>query len=163
MNRQRNERVIYGLFDDPRELEIAFNRLLAVDVPVDDISLLMNEDVHERDFKPLHRTHTREGVAVGSVVGSALGGVLGGLAVLGSAMTGIGVLVVGPMLALGASGGVLGGLIGHGIPEEEAKRLQDAIHAGKAMIAVHANTARSADIATAILKNSHGEPVELYA
>jgi hypothetical protein len=163
MNTRKTDRMVYGLFDRPEELELAFNRLLVVGLSLDDISLLMNEDVHERDFERFERTHTRDGIAAGSVIGGALGGILGGLAVLGSAMTGIGILVVGPALALAATGGLLGGLIGHGIPEDEAKRIQEALHAGKTMIAVHARSQNDAHTARAILRNTHAEAVEVSA
>lgn len=161
MKRHRKDQIIYELFSSPKDLEHAYDSLVRAGFALEDVSLLMNEDVHDRDFKMLERTKTKEGVAAGSLVGGALGGVLGGVVSLGSAITGIGLVIVGPALALAAAGGLIGGLMGHGVPEEEAKRLHDAIHEGKAMIAVHVNDPRRAQIALEIFKAFKGEPVEI--
>lgn len=156
-----NERIIYGLFDTREEVEVAFERLLGAGISIDDISMLMNEDVHDRDFKALDRTRTKEGAAVGSVLGGTLGGVLGGLVSLGTAISGFGLVIVGPLVALAAAGGLVGGLIGHGIQEEEAQRLHDAIQHGKALIAVRVHDALQGERSQEIVSRSHGEPIEL--
>ncbi|MCC7383180.1 MAG: hypothetical protein IT384_15180 [Deltaproteobacteria bacterium] len=160
MKRNPDERALYALFDSADEMERAFDDLIAAGISVDDISLLMTEETHDRGFKALEKHRTREGAAAGGAVGVTLGGILGGLTVLGATFTGgIGILVVGPVLALAAAGSVVGGLIGHGIPEEETKRLHDALHQGKAMLAVH--THKPGQIATVegILGRYHGEDV----
>jgi uncharacterized membrane protein len=161
MKRHPNEKIIYGLFEKPAELEHAYDSLVRSGIEVEDISLLMNEDVHDRDFKALDRTKTKEGAAAGSIVGGTIGGVLGGVVALGSAITGIGLVVVGPALALAAAGGLIGGLMGHGVPEDEAKHLHDELHAGKAMMAVHLRDPKKIVVAQEILKAYHGEPIEL--
>jgi uncharacterized membrane protein len=121
----------------------------------------MNEDVHDRDFKALERTRTKEGIAAGSLVGGALGGVLAGVVSLGSAITGIGLVIVGPALAFAAAGGLIGGLMGHGVEEGEAKRLHDELRAGKAMITVHIHDPQKVAVAEAILAANHAEQLEL--
>jgi hypothetical protein len=62
---------------------------------------------------------------------------LGGVAALGTAITGIGLIIVGPAVAFAAAGSLLGGLVGAGVPSEEAKRLQDEVNRGMALVAVH--------------------------
>jgi hypothetical protein len=160
MKRHPKEEIIYGLFDSPERVERAYQKLIYAGIPIEDISLLMTEDARDRDFKMLTKTKTKEGVAAGSILGGTLGGILGGVASLGSAITGVGLVIVGPMLALAATGGLLGGLIGHGVPREEAERLHQEIHAGKAMIAVHTHDAEHTVYAKAILNNLHAEPVD---
>lgn len=161
MKRDTRNKIIYELFNTPKDLESAYDALVARGVGIDDISLLMNEDVHDRDFSMLDRTKTKEGLAAGSIVGGTLGGVLGGVVALGSAITGIGLVVVGPALALAAAGGLIGGLIGHGVPKDEAQHLHNELRAGKTMLAVHVRDVDSEARIRKILESTRGETLEI--
>lgn len=163
MKRHPNEEIIYALFDDAATVEKTYRELLTAGIDVDDISLLMNEDTHDRDFKALDRTRTGRGATAGTILGGTLGGVVGGLAALGTALSGVGLIVAGPMLALAAAGGLIGGLIGHGMPAEEVERLKNALHEGRAMIAVHVHRPEDKRAARRVFKLEHGEEVELRA
>ena len=158
----QNEQIIYALFDSPHAVEVALKDLNQAGVTLDDISILMTEDTRDGDFAPLALTKTTEGAATGSVMGGFVGIVLGGLAALGSTMTGgIGLLVMGPALGFAAAGGLIGGLIGHGIPEAEAKHLHDQVEAGKVLVAVHVDQAHDADVIRGLLTEDEGEAVEM--
>jgi hypothetical protein len=82
------------------------------------------------------------------VWGGLFGGIVGGLVGVGSiALPGLGLLVAGPLIAAlagagagGAAGTFLGGLIGLGVSESEASATQDAIAAGKIVLAVHVDS-----------------------
>lgn len=161
MKQRANEKILHELFDSAKQLERAYDSLVRAGIAIEDISLLMNEDVHDRDFAALERTKTKEGIVAGSIVGGTLGGVLGGVVALGSAITGIGLVVVGPALALAAAGGLIGGLVAHGVPEQEAKRLHDAIHDGRAMMAVHVRDPKTLEVVSEIFKAHRGEPIEM--
>jgi outer membrane lipoprotein SlyB len=163
MKRHPKEEIIYGLFDTPKHLEEAYHLLLAAGIKDDDISLLMTEDTHDRDFKMLEKNKAKEGVAAGGILGGTLGGILGGVASLGSVITGIGLVIVGPMIALAAAGGLLGGLIGHGMPKDEAERLQKEIHDGKTMMAVHVHDPHEIKRAKAIFRAADGEELAANA
>src|SRR5947207_1806350 len=102
MKRHPDEEVIYGLFDSAKTVERAYKRLVDVGIAIEDISLLMSEDTHDRDFPMLEKKKTKEGVVAGGILGGTLGGILGGIASLGAAITGIGLIIVGPMIALAA-------------------------------------------------------------
>lgn len=160
MKRHPNEQIIYGLFDGPHDLKVAFERLVAAGIPVEDMSVMMNEETHDEDFKFIERTRTRDGVAAGGIIGGALGGMLGGLAALGTALTGVGLLVVGPAIAFAAAGGLIGGLVGHGVPDAEAKRLHEALHEGQVMLAVHTHKPEQIKIAEEVFARAHGEKLE---
>lgn len=158
MKRHADEQIIYALFDNPDELAATMEDLTANGISVDDVSLLMSEDTHDRDFKMLERTQAQNGATAGGMLGGALGGILGGLVAIGTTFTGgLGLLVLGPALAFAATGSLIGGLIGYGVPQDEAKRINDALHMGRTMVAVH--THNDAQIATAkrILQAHHGE------
>ena len=159
--RHPDDTIIYGLFDTVDDLDVAFTALTESDISPDDISLLMSEDTHGADFEPLFKDRTRDGAVAGGFLGTALGGMLGGLAGLGLAASGIGVMVVGPALAFGAAGGVIGGLMAHGVPEGEAALLHQQIHAGKVMLAVHTHRPEEIRIARRVFEACRGEEVSL--
>lgn len=155
--------IIHGLFDSCAEMEQALRTLVAEGVSIDDISVLMTEDTHDRDFKILDRTRARDGAVLGGLVGGTIGGILGGVTSLGTAITGVGLVIVGPILAIAATGGLIGGFIGHGIPAAEANRLQHEIHEGKAMLAVHPRNPDQAALARRVLASTHGEELSFSA
>lgn len=159
--RHPDDKIIYGLFDTVDDLDNAFTALTKADIPEDDISLLMSEDTHGTDFEPLFKDRTADGATAGGILGTALGGVLGGLACLGLGATGVGVMVVGPALAFGAAGGVIGGLMAHGVPEEEAALLHQQIHSGKVMMAVHTRRPNEVRIAQRVFEAHGGEEVTI--
>jgi hypothetical protein len=160
MHAHKRPQIVYGLFTSPKHFVQAYRSLLDAHVSMDDISLLMSEDTHERDFRILSENWGKEGAAAGGIVGGTLGGFLGGVASLGTAITGLGMVVIGPMLALAATGGLLGGLIGHGIPKDEAERLSREISSGKSMIAVHVRAPIDVEKACAIFAAEKGETLE---
>jgi hypothetical protein len=93
-------------------------------------------------------SHSRweEGTGVGLAAGAAAGTGLG-LAVAAGLIPGIGPAIAGgTMMALLASagagaavGGVLGGLVGLGIPEEEARYYEEEFQAGRTIVTVQAD------------------------
>src|SRR5919206_1050630 len=96
-----------------------------------DISVLLPDRSGTRDFAYEQHTKAPEGATAGGLVGASAGGLVGWLAGLGTlAIPGIGpFLAAGTLMAPlarvalgGTTGGLLGALIGMGIPEFEAKR-----------------------------------------
>lgn len=152
MNRP-SQNIRYALLDTPEEVERAYAELTDAGIVLEDISLLMSETTHAKGFEALARSPGARGLAAGTVIGGTLGGILGGLAVLGSALNGgIGLMVVGPLVAFAAAGGLLGGLIGFGVPADEARQLHRAVQEGKALIVVRARDREGRERAERILR-----------
>jgi hypothetical protein len=86
---------------------------------------------------------------------------LGGVAALGSAITGIGLVIVGPAIAFAAAGSLIGGLVGAGVPTDEAKRLQDEVNRGKALIAVHPVDEDEARKVEALIDKTKAERIDV--
>ena len=62
--------------------------------------------------------------------------------------------------ALGATaGGIVGGLIGLGIPEIEAKRYEEKLKKGNYLISVHVDTGDQEDRAKSIFKDNKAEDI----
>jgi hypothetical protein len=126
-----------------------------------DISALLPDKRGTKDFAHEHNTKAPEGATTGGVAGLGVGAALGWLAGIGAlAIPGAGPFIAaGPiMAALGgaavgtAAGGVIGALVGMGIPEFEAKRYDAKIREGNILISVHTEDGKQRDVAKDIFK-----------
>jgi uncharacterized membrane protein len=62
--------------------------------------------------------------------------------------------------ALGtATGGIIGALVGMGIPEFEAKRYDAKIREGNILISVHTEDSKQRDIAKEVFKRNHADDI----
>jgi len=133
-----------------------------------DISVLMPDGESTKDFSVHNQTKAPEGAATGVGTGAALGAGLGWLAGIGSlAIPGLGPLIAaGPIMATlggaavgGTVGGITGALIGMGIPEYEAKRYEERVKGGYALISVHTDDSTEATRAREIFKAENAEDI----
>jgi hypothetical protein len=126
-----------------------------------DISAKLPDKRGTKDFAHEHNTKAPEGATAGGVAGLGVGAALGWLAGIGAlAIPGVGPFIAaGPiMAALGgaavgsATGGIIGALVGMGIPEFEAKRYDAKIREGNILISVHTEDGKQRDVAKDIFK-----------
>lgn len=134
----------------------------------DDISALLPDKRGTKDFAHEHNTKAPEGATTGGVAGLGVGAALGWLAGIGAlAIPGVGPFIAaGPiMAALGgaavgtAAGGIIGGLVGLGIPEFEAKRYDAKIREGNILISVHTEDGKQKEVAKDIFKRNHADDI----
>jgi hypothetical protein len=101
-----------------------------------------------------------------------VGGVLGWLAAIGLlAVPGIGpLLAAGPILAalagagaVGIAGGIVGALVGFGMPEYEAKRYEGRVKHGGILLSVHCDDSHWVKRAEEVLKRTGAEDVSSSA
>jgi outer membrane lipoprotein SlyB len=155
---RREEQIVYAMFEDREHIEAAFTELTKIGIAVEDISLVMSEDTHERDFKVLDRTKALKGATAGGLMAGTVGGVLGGIIGVGSIVTGgIGLIVMGPALAFAAAGGLFGGLMGRTMPDDRAMVLKAEISEGKTLMAVHVKDLTRVEEVRALTVWSGGE------
>ncbi len=143
---------IVGMFETRGEAEDAIRRLKDAGFPADSIGVAMR-DTREAGF--VSETTgvgdlAEEGATAGAVSGAGVGALVG-LALVGSTflMPGIGTFLIGGPIAAAltgagigaASGGLVGGLVGAGIPEEEAKTYSDRLSQGHVLVSVQASDA----------------------
>jgi hypothetical protein len=133
-----------------------------------DISALLPDKRGTKDFAHEHNTKAPEGATTGGVAGLGVGAALGWLAGIGAlAIPGVGPFIAaGPiMAALGgaavgtATGGVIGALVGMGIPEFEAKRYDAKVRDGNILISVHTEDGKQRDVAKDIFKRSNADDI----
>ena len=135
------------------------NKDISVIFPDADGEHLMKSRI---DDKGGQETKAADGAIAGVGAGGIFGGSLGLLAGIGAlAIPGLGPFIAaGPIiatltgLAAGATvGGFTGGLIGLGIPEEQAKQYETHIRGGGALIAIHTENAAQQAKAESMLVN----------
>jgi len=154
--------VVVGVFHDRAQADQAVADLMKAGFTRDQIGVAMRHDqnlgtTETGTAEAGEGTHAGEGALTGVLTGLGLGA-LAGLGVLSGVIP-----VIGPAIAAGTLGvivsnaaagaglvGLVGALIGAGMPEEEAKFYQGEFESGRTIVTVHADG--RADEATAILR-----------
>lgn len=148
---------VTALFDTRGQALAAADRLAAIGVARDDISLVASN----ADGWYENENHVAEGAATGAGAGAALGGAGGLLAGLGlMAIPGIGPVVAAGWLAAtgagalagaaagGAAGGVVGALIGEGVPERDANVYAEGVRRGGTILSARVDDTRAVEAQT---------------
>ncbi|MFZ0589943.1 MAG: quinol:electron acceptor oxidoreductase subunit ActD [Bryobacteraceae bacterium] len=139
-------RAVFGIYATIAEAEEAVNTLRSSGFRREDVSALFPDNQGSKDFVHERATKAPEGAVTGASTGVVVGGALGWLAGIGTlAIPGAGPLIAaGPILALlsgigvgGVAGGIVGALVGSGIPEYEAKRYEGRVRSGQILLSVH--------------------------
>jgi len=158
---------IAGVFDSKTEANEAVAKLLDTGFNKEDISLIVSDNTHHVIFpSPTddESAHTVKGGVTGALFGGALGALIASLTLVGIIVVpGSGLLVAGPLFAAltgagaGAiAGGLSGALISAGFAVDEAKKYEEEIRHGKAVIVIN-TTDEMAEAAKVALHSSHAK------
>lgn len=137
---------VFGLYPSRHAVEEAVEHLRANGFRSTDVSVLIPETTGTKDMGHEKSSKAPEGLSTGAVAGVAAGGVLGWLTSIGVlAIPQLGPFVAaGPIVgalagagAVGTIGGILGALVGWGVPEYEAVRFEGRIRDGGILLSVH--------------------------
>lgn len=159
---------VFGIFKDRSQLESTIDELRLSGFRAADVSVLLPENIGNKDLALEKGSKGPEGAATGGASGAILGGTLGWLVGIGAlAIPGLGPFIAaGPIMAAlagagagAAVGGVTGGLLGMGIPEYEAKRYEGRIKQGGLLLSVHCDDNEWTERAKQVLKRSGGEDI----
>ena len=148
---KKETKLLTGMFTNRESTDQAYNSLQERGYTNEEINLVMSDDTRTKHFSIEANENevaskVIEGAEIGSAIGGTVGLIVGVIAILGTSLIipGIGVLFAGPIAiviaAAGAAaitGGVLGALMGIGIPEERAKLYETGIKNGNIVIGVH--------------------------
>jgi hypothetical protein len=160
-------KIVTALFHNRIAADNAVDSLITNGFSRDDVSVLMTETTRGREFGVVDHTKAPEGAVVGGVAGGIAGGVLAAIAATAAiAIPGVGVIVAGPIIAglagasvAGAAGGLVGALVGAGIPEHEAKFLSTAIHKGGILVGIR-TPSKNVRLAKELLGRYGGESLK---
>ncbi len=159
---------VFGLFDDPADLNRAIDLLRVAGFRASDLSALTADPATNQAMATEKHTKAPEGAALGAAAGGAIGGTLGLLVGLGLlVIPGLGpLLAAGPLVAALAGAGagdvgtLTGALAGMGIPEYEAKKYESFVQAGGSLLAVHADNREWADKAKHVLASANAKGID---
>jgi hypothetical protein len=150
----KKEKMVVGVFRNRLDAESAFDGLLAMGYTNSEIAMLMTDQTRATYYKDVEHegkhkagTMATEGMGVGGAIGTVTGAIAGIAAVVaaGTALTipGLNLIVVGPIAAalMGAgagavTGGLIGTLVGAGIPEQNAQAYEEALREGGIVLGV---------------------------
>ena len=151
--------LITGMFRTRADAERAVADLQDLGYTQNDISVMMNDQTHAREFAADTGTKAAEGAGVGAGIGGTLGAIIAAVTATGSvaavAATGglAAPLVAGPLAAAlagagagGLGGGLIGGLVGAGIPNDRATQYETDLNAGGILVGVHASGVNAAQV-----------------
>jgi hypothetical protein len=159
---------VFGIYHTREAAEEAVDALRRAHFRNTDISALFPDNTGTKDFAVEKGTKAPEGATTGAASGVVAGGVLGWLAGIGLlAIPGIGPFIAaGPIMAalagagaLGTVGGIVGALVGMGIPEYEAKRYEGRVKNGGILLSVHCDDHAWVKRGEEILKQTGAEDI----
>jgi hypothetical protein len=159
---------VFGIYPTRTAAENAVDVLKTENFRNTDISVLMADNVGSKDFAHEKDTKAPEGTTTGATSGAVAGGILGWLAGIGAlAIPGVGPFIAaGPIMGalagagtLGIVGGIVGALVGMGIPEYEAKRYEGRIKEGGVLLSVHCDSSDWVKRAKDVLERTGAEDI----
>lgn len=178
---ETNNKKVFGVYEDAQQAHRAVEELLSMGYRSDEISILSKDKGQMDDIEGIDTSmegldsSTEAGLKGGIVTGATIGGVGGLLAGLGAlAIPGIGpIIAAGPLaaaltgiLAGGAVGGTIGtiggALIDAGVPEEDARFVDERFDAGDIIVYVEADESRFDDVSKTLNypNRSVSEPIK---
>jgi hypothetical protein len=157
---------VFGIFSSKEEMEAAVEKLRDNGFSRNDISLVIPDRLE--NTQTIQSGHGKEGAAAGITTGAVLGGTLGWLIGIGAfSISGVGpFLAAGPIFAAltgagigGTVGGISGALLGYGIPEMEAKKIEEKVHSGGILLSIHCNDSDWMNRAKKLLEITGGQEI----
>ena len=159
---------VFGIYSSRSAVENAVTALRDAGFQQSDVSVLLPENLGNREIATQKNTKAPEGATAGAGSGAVIGGTLGWLVGIGAlAIPGLGPFIAaGPIMAAlagagvgGAVGGVTGALVGMGIPEFEAKRYEGRLQKGGILVSVHCDTSEEVKRAKDILQRTGAQDI----
>ena len=154
------QKVVIGVFRSKREAEQAVSQLRTQGFSNQEINIVSKQGQSQTEY-------AEDDITDGALTGGTIGGIGGLLLGAGAlAIPGLGPIVaVGPIAAAlsgAVVGGIAGGLIDWGIPEEVSKRYENSVRQGGILAVIRTST-NSVNQAATILRQNGAQDVESHA
>lgn len=153
---------VIGVFDNKDSAKKAIRQIKDLGFNEDEISMVAkNDEAKNDDNNYMDQNLTN---------GAATGGTLGGLAGIAAGIGALAIPGIGPILAAGpiaagltgaAAGGIAGGLVDMGIPQERGDYYENEVKSGKILTAVDAEDNKVNDISS-VFRNNGASDVETH-
>lgn len=151
------KRTVSAVFESNLHANQAIQNLLDDGFAEDRISALMSNETRRRYYPEENKG------AAGAGVGAGVGAVIGSVTALVSLTVPGGIVVAGPLAAIlggtavgAAGGGLLGALVGVGIPEDRARVYEERVNHGGIVVAAEASNDEEAQLAESALLRAGG-------
>ncbi len=163
-------KAVIGVFNHEDRAKEAINDLRSQGFDERDISLIVKDKQGESEEGGGDRgqgfTMEQQDLSEGVITGGALGGVAGILAGAGALLIpGVGPIVAaGPLAAFltgVVGGGIVGGLVDYGIPEERSRYFESRVKQGNILVTLKVEDDKT-DQVTSLLKRYGAEDVESH-
>ncbi len=163
-------KTLTAIYDDLSTANHAISMLKTNGFSDGELSILAADGSFDKNIKIEEHTKAPEGTSTGAVVGGAVGATLAGLTAVGTVTLtgGAGLVAAGPIVAALAGGGagaatsgVIGGLIGMGMPETEAKLVDERLGTGNVMLGVTIESEQK-DLTKALLDKSGAHNITVH-
>ena len=142
--------MVTGLFRDRDSAERAYQSVTERGYDRNDVNLVMSDETRKRHFAASGEqtelgSKAAEGAGIGGAIGGTIGAIAAAIAAVGTSLVvpGLGLVIAGPAAAAlagagagAAAGGILGALVGWGIPEERVKHYEQGIKEGGILMGV---------------------------
>lgn len=154
-----DQKVVIGVFRSRRQAEQAVNQLRGQGFSDQEINVVSKQGQNQTEY-------VEDDITDGALTGGTIGGIGGLLLGAGAlAIPGLGPIVaVGPIAAAlsgAVVGGIAGGLIDWGIPEEVSRRYENSVRQGGILAVIRTSTG-SVDQAATILRQNGAQDVEAH-
>ncbi len=148
---------VVGVFDDQSQAERAVNEIREAGITDEEISIVAKEGRINEDDND-QNSYLNQDITSGASTGGALGGLAGLMAGAGAlAIPGIGPILAAGPIAAGltgvAAGGLAGGLVDLGIPQERGEYYENEVKKGGIVATVKSDQRRINDVATYFRRN----------
>jgi len=148
-------KTVTAIFNNRLSANHAINLLKKNGVHDKDLSILAAESSVTKNIVLEGNSKAPEGATIGAGIGAAAGAALAGLTAIGTVTLtgGAGLLAAGPVVSAFAGAGagstvgsLIGGLVGLGVPETEAKLIDEKLGTGHVMVGVTVSPSREKDL-----------------
>lgn len=156
-----------GIFNNAANADRAVANLMSNGFTEEQLTVVCSEESKGRHFGNVDQRTDGSEESMGSEAKYGIaGGIAGGLASLATVATlggfaGLGIVAVGPIVAGGITGTLLGTLVGRGIDDEKARFYEQEVTRGNILICVESDDAHQLAKAEKIIAESGALPVAL--